>query len=661
MCGFIGLLNWGGLISEADGHARAMADAIEHRGPDDEGFWRDPNGAVILGHRRLAIVDLTAAGHQPMASCSGRWVMAYNGEIYNHEALRAELERDGWSSGWRGHSDTEVMLAAFEVYGVEQALQKCVGMFAFALWDRETKTLTLGRDRLGEKPLYYGWLQDTLVFGSELASFYRHPDWRGEINRGALALLMRHNYIPAPYSIFKGVSKLPPATVARFTKHGKDPEIREYWSLREIAQGANRSPFTGTPAEAVDEVQRLLQQSISGQMMADVPLGAFLSGGIDSSTVVAVMQSLSKQPVRTFSIGFDVAGYNEAEHAKAVATHLGTSHTELYVTSREALDVVPRLPSIYSEPFSDSSQIPTYLVSKLARQHVTVSLSGDGGDELFSGYSRYAMSESLWGRISMVPTPLRVGMASAIRAVRPPVWSAALGLPLRALPARYRFKNPGDKLHKFADLLGLRTHDDVYLRLLSHWQSPEALVHGAKEPPTWMTRPDGVPDSMTDVVRRMMFLDSVSYLPDDILAKVDRASMAVSLESRVPMLDHRLVEFAATLPTSILRRDGVAKWPLREVLYRYVPKELIDRPKMGFGVPLDSWLRGPLREWGESLIGDRALAEDGLFDVDLVRTAWQEHQSGARNWQYQLWDVLMFQAWHVQYRENQHVGAAASV
>jgi asparagine synthase (glutamine-hydrolysing) len=649
------------LVSEADGHAKAMADAIEHRGPDDEGFWRDPNGAVILGHRRLAIVDLTAAGHQPMASCSGRWVIAYNGEVYNHEALRAELERDGWSGGWRGHSDTEVILAAFEVYGVEQALQKCVGMFAFALWDRETKTLTLGRDRLGEKPLYYGWLQDTLVFGSELASFYRHPDWRGEINRGAMALLMRHNYIPAPYSIFKGVSKLPPATVARFTKHGKDPEIREYWSLRDIAQSANRSPFTGTPAEAVDEVQRLLQQSISGQMMADVPLGAFLSGGIDSSTVVAVMQSLSKQPVRTFSIGFDVAGYNEAEHAKAVATHLGTSHTELYVTSREALDVVPRLPSIYSEPFSDSSQIPTYLVSKLARQHVTVSLSGDGGDELFSGYSRYAMSESLWGRISTVPTPLRMGMASAIRAVRPPVWSAALRLPLQVMPARYRFKNPGDKLHKFADLLGLRTHDDVYLRLLSHWQSPEALVLGAKEPPTWLTRPDGVPASMTDVVRRMMFLDTVSYLPDDILAKVDRASMAVSLESRVPMLDHRIVEFAATLPTSILRRDGVAKWPLREVLYRYVPKELIDRPKMGFGVPLDSWLRGPLREWGESLIGDRALAEDGLFDVDQVRTAWQEHQSGVRNWQYQLWDVLMFQAWHVQYRENQHVGAAVSV
>jgi len=661
MCGFIGLLNWGGLISEADGHAKAMADAIEHRGPDDEGFWRDPNGAVILGHRRLAIVDLTAAGHQPMASRSGRWVIAYNGEIYNHEALRAELERSGWPAGWRGHSDTEVMLAAFEVWGVEQALQKCVGMFAFALWDRETKTLTLGRDRLGEKPLYYGWQQNTLVFGSELASFYRHPDWRGEIDRGALALLMRHNYIPAPYSIFKGVSKLPPATVARFTQHGRDPEIREYWSLREVAQRAERAPFTGTPAEAVDEVERLLKQSISGQMMADVPLGAFLSGGIDSSTVVAVMQSLSTQPVRTFSIGFDVEGYNEAEHAKAVAGHLGTAHTELYVTSREALDVVPRLPSIYSEPFSDSSQIPTYLVSKLARQHVTVSLSGDGGDELFSGYSRYAMSEALWGRISRVPTPLRVGIASAIRSVRPSVLSGALRLPLQALPSRYRFKNPGDKLHKFADLLGLRTHDDVYLRLLSHWQSPEALVHGAKEPPTWMTRPDGVPASMTDVVRRMMFLDSVSYLPDDILAKVDRASMAVSLESRVPMLDHRMVEFAATLPTSILRRDNVAKWPLRQVLYRYVPKEMIDRPKMGFGVPLDSWLRGPLREWGESLIGDRALAEDGLFDVDQVRTAWQEHQSGARNWQYQLWDVLMFQAWHVHYRENQSVGVAASV
>ncbi|MGG1946444.1 asparagine synthase (glutamine-hydrolyzing) [Trinickia sp. NRRL B-1857] len=661
MCGFVGLLNWDGLSGEADGHARAMADAIAHRGPDDEGFWRDPNGCVIFGHRRLAIVDLSAAGHQPMDSRSGRWTIAFNGEIYNHESLRAELERGGWALGWRGHSDTEVMLAAFEVWGVEGALQKCVGMFAFALWDRETKTLTLGRDRLGEKPLYYGWLRNTLVFGSELASFYCHPDWHGEIDRGALALLMRHNYIPAPYSVFKGVSKLPPATVARFSKRGKEPEIREYWSLREVAENAARAPFAGTPEQAVDEVERLLRQALQGQMMADVPLGAFLSGGIDSSTVVAVMQSLSKQPVRTFSIGFDVPGYNEAEHAKAVAKHLGTSHTELYVTSREALDVVPKLPSIYSEPFSDSSQIPTYLVSKLAREHVTVSLSGDGGDELFSGYSRYAVSEALWGRISLLPASMRAAFAAGIRAVRPSVWNGALALPLRAMPARYQFKNPGDKLHKFADLLGLKTHDDVYRRLVSHWQAPETLIPGAKEPPTWLTRRDGVPSSMTDVVRRMMFLDSVSYLPDDILVKVDRASMAVSLESRVPMLDHRIVEFASTLPMSILRHEGVAKWPLRQVLYRYVPKELIDRPKMGFGVPLDAWLRGPLREWGESLINDCARSGDGLFNADEVRLAWQEHQSGARNWQYQLWDVLMFQAWHSQYREHQGARAMAGV
>lgn len=660
MCGFVGLLNWYGLTAEADGHARAMATAIAHRGPDDEGFWRDPNNQILLGHRRLAIVDLSAAGHQPMASRSGRWLIAFNGEIYNHEALRAELERGGWSCGWRGHSDTEVLLAAFEVHGVEQALKKCVGMFAFALWDRETKTLTLGRDRLGEKPLYYGWLGDTLVFGSELASFYRHPDWHGDINRGALALLMRHNYIPAPYSIFNGVAKLPPATVARFAQRTKDPRVSEYWSLREVTEEAQRSPFSGTPAEAVDEVERLLRQSIEGQMMADVPLGAFLSGGIDSSTVVAVMQSLSTLPVRTFSIGFDVPGYNEAEHAKSVAKHLGTTHTELYVTSREALDVVPRLPSIYSEPFSDSSQIPTYLVSKLARQHVTVSLSGDGGDELFSGYSRYAMSEALWGRISSVPAPVRIGLASAIRAVSPSVWNSALSLPLRLLPSRYRYPNPGDKLHKLSDLLGLRTHDEAYLRLVSHWQSPEALVQGAKEPATWLTRPDGVPSSISDIVRRMMFLDSVSYLPDDILAKVDRASMAVSLESRVPMLDHRIVEFAATLSTSLLRREGISKWPLRQVLYRYVPQALIDRPKMGFGVPLDSWLRGPLREWGESLIGGDSLAEDGLFNGELVRTAWREHQSGARNLQYLLWDVLMFQSWYAQYRESQSVSAAAS-
>jgi asparagine synthase (glutamine-hydrolysing) len=386
-----------------------------------------------------------------------------------------------------------------------------------------------------------------------------------------------------------------------------------------------------------------------------------LSGGIDSSTVVAVMQSMSTQPVRTFSIGFDVAGYNEAEHAKAVAKHLGTSHTELYVTSREALDVVPQLPTMYSEPFSDSSQIPTYLVSKLARQHVTVSLSGDGGDELFSGYSRYAVSEALWGRISVLPAPLRSGLASAIRAVRPSVWNSMLALPLKAMPSRFQFKNPGDKLHKLSDLLGLQTHDDVYRRLVSHWQSPETLIPGAKEPPTWLTRRDAVPSSLNDVVRRMMFLDSVSYLPDDILVKVDRASMAVSLESRVPMLDHRIVEFAARLPMSILRREGVAKWPLRQVLYRYVPKELIDRPKMGFGVPLDSWLRGPLREWGEALINDCGSSGDGLFNAQEVRTAWQEHQSGVRNWQYQLWDVLMFQAWYSRYRERQNAAVPAHV
>lgn len=657
MCGFLGLLNWSGLPSEAGSHARIMAAAISHRGPDDEGFWHDPNGCIVLGHRRLSIVDLSAAGHQPMSSRSGRWVFAFNGEIYNHEAMRAQVERDGWSDVWRGHSDTEVLLAAFELYGIERTLQQCVGMFAFALWDREMKALTLGRDRLGEKPLYYGWLGSTFVFGSDLASFYSHPEWHGKIDRGALALLMRHNYIPAPYSIFKGVSKLPPATIACFAERGSQPALREYWSLREVAEAAHQTPFRGTPEAAVDELERLLRQSLEGQMTADVPLGAFLSGGIDSSTVVAVMQSMGAQPMRTFSIGFDVVGYNEAEHAKAVAKHLGTLHTELYVSSREALDVVPRLPTIYSEPFSDSSQIPTYMVSKLARQHVTVSLSGDGGDELFSGYSRYAVSKALWDRISFLPAPLRAGFASAIRAVRPSVWNSMLAGPLRALPSRYQFKNPGDKLHKFSDLLSLKTHDDVYRRLVSHWQAPEALISDAKEPPTWLTRAGAVPQGMTDTVRRMMFVDSVSYLPDDILVKVDRASMAVSLESRVPMLDHRIVEFAATLPMSVLRRDGIAKWPLRQVLYRYVPKELIDRPKMGFGVPLDLWLRGPLREWGESLLNDCGVSGDGLFNVQEVRKVWQEHQTGERNWQYQLWDVLMFQAWHVQYRERQSVDA----
>lgn len=656
MCGFVGFVEWSGLSVEAGEWVSRMSDAIVSRGPDDAGSWLDPDAGVALGHRRLSIVDLSPMGHQPMLSACGRWVIAFNGEIYNHEDLRKQIESGGWSEGWRGHSDTEVLLAAISMYGVRSALKKCVGMFAFALWDRAERTLTVARDRLGEKPAYYGWLGDTFVFASDMAALYRHPKWTGEIDRGSLALLMRHNYIPAPYSIFSNIAKLQPGCILTLAHGSRAPRVESYWSAAETAVRGQRAPFNGSADDAVDTLEALLRQSLSGQMMADVPLGAFLSGGIDSSTVVALMQSMSGQPVRTFTIGFHEEGYDEAVHAKAVAAHLGTAHTELYVSPREALDVIPALPTIYSEPFSDSSQIPTFLVSRLARQSVTVSLSGDGGDELFSGYSRYGLSEQLWSRLSSVPRAVRAAAARSIQAMSPQRWNGALLPILRYAPAKYRLSNPGDKLHKLAGVLSLQTEEEVYRRLVSHWQCPSELVLGGHEPPTMLTGLREIPP-LPSFVQRMMYLDTVSYLPDDILVKVDRASMGVSLESRVPLLDHRLVEFAMSLPMEILRRGGQSKWPLRQLLYRHVPRSLIERPKMGFGVPIDSWLRGPLREWGESLLAKSRLESDGFFDPEIVRSTWEQHQSGERNWQYLLWDVLTFQAWHEHYLSESRVRA----
>ncbi|MEW9899950.1 asparagine synthase (glutamine-hydrolyzing) [Chitinivorax sp. PXF-14] len=644
MCGFAGFIESGGLQRGAETRLRQMASAIHHRGPDDEGIWLDPQSGIALAHRRLSIVDLSPTGHQPMASASGRWIIAFNGEIYNHASLRTKLEASGWCAGWRGHSDTEVLLAAISAWGLRSALDHCVGMFAFALWDRETETLTLGRDRIGEKPLYYGWLKNTFVFSSDLACFYDHPNWQGHINRDALALLMRHNYIPAPYSVFDGISKLRPAHLLILDKNGYQKSIESYWDAKKVAQEGQEHPFKGSPEDSVNELESLIKQSLAGQMMADVPLGAFLSGGIDSSTVVAIMQSMSSSPIQTFSIGFNEEGYDEAKHAKAVATHLGTKHTELYVSPKEAINVIPRLPEIYSEPFSDSSQIPTFLVSQLAKRSVTVALSGDGGDELFSGYTRYALSGELWKKISSIPQPLRTASASLITSISPGAWNSLFSLPLRVAPAKFRHKNIGDKLHKLASILGLTSPEILYRQLVSHWTDPASLVLNAKEPTTALTGGLALPH-LSNFVQKMMFLDLVSYLPDDILTKVDRASMGVSLESRIPLLDHRIVEFAWRLPLSTLRHQGEAKWPLRQVLYRYVPRPLMDRPKMGFGVPIDTWLRGPLKDWAYTLLAPDRLRQEGYFDADVVQRIWYEHTSGARNWQYLLWDVLMFQSW----------------
>ncbi|TGQ79932.1 asparagine synthase (glutamine-hydrolyzing) [Mesorhizobium sp. M8A.F.Ca.ET.207.01.1.1] len=643
MCGIVGIVGGAAATSSGPFSVRRMADMIRHRGPDDDGIWTDAEAGVALSQRRLAIIDLSSAGAQPMISHSGRYVIVFNGEIYNHGEMRTHLDRDFGAHAWRGHSDTETFLAAIEELGTNKALGLAVGMFAFGLWDRKERTLVLGRDRLGEKPLYYGRIGKAFAFASELKAFQPLPDWRPDIDRNALALLMRHNYIPAPYSIYQGIRKLRPGHLLVLSDPMREPHVESYWSAREAAEQGQRDPFQGSPEEAVDELERHLRRALEGQMIADVPLGAFLSGGIDSSAIVAVMQSISSRPVRTFTIGFDEVGYNEAGHAKEVARHLGTDHTELYLSERDALEVVPNLPGIYCEPFSDSSQIPTFLVSKLARGSVTVALSGDGGDELFSGYTRYALADALWNKLSRVPMGLRRASASLATLPSPGLYNNVAGGIMPLLPQRLRRERVGDKIHKAASVLSLRTMDDVYRRLCSHWEATE-IIPDADEPPTMLTGLEALP-ALPGNVERMMYIDMMSYLPDDILVKVDRAAMAVSLETRVPLLDHRLIGFALSLPLSILRAGDQTKWPLRQLLYRHVPKALVERPKMGFGVPIDTWLRGALREWAEALLDERRLREDGFFRADAIRRAWSEHLSGHRNNQYLLWDVLMFQSW----------------
>ena len=650
MCGFVGFL--GGITPHwrLDGEAmlKRMADTIAYRGPDDAGYWCDEDHRVGLGHRRLAIVDLSLAGHQPMQSASGRYIIAFNGEIYNHLLLRQELRATGQTPSWRGHSDTEMLLAGFDAWGIQGTVERATGMFAFAVWDRQTKALTLARDRLGEKPLYYGWQGrgngGVFLFGSELKALRAHPDFENNINRGALGLHLRHNYIPSPYSIYEGISKLLPGSLLTVSLQLREPQVRAYWSGAQVAESGLANAFEGDAEQAVDELEALLKDAVRQQMMADVPLGAFLSGGVDSSTVVALMQAQSSRPVKTFTIGFNEKGYNEAVHAKAVARHLGTDHTELYVTAEQARAVIPLLPTLYDEPFSDSSQIPTYLVSGLARQHVTVSLSGDAGDELFCGYNRYQMTANLWRKLTAVPLPLRKLAARGLTSISPQSWNRLADALARFLPSSARLANVGDKLHKGAGVLSSQSADALYLGLVSHWHDPASVVIGGHEPPTLLTGNVPALNGLDDV-QRMMALDMLTYLPDDILTKVDRAAMGVSLETRVPFLDHRVVEFAWSLPQSMKLRDGQSKWALRQVLYRHVPKALIERPKMGFGVPIDIWLRGPLRGWAEDLLSEARLKREGFFNPAPIRRKWAEHLSGQRNWQYHLWDVLMFQAW----------------
>jgi asparagine synthase (glutamine-hydrolysing) len=645
MCGIAGFL--GGDWSSS-GEVRAtlerMNRSLYHRGPDNAAIWADPEAEAGLAFRRLAIIDLSAAGNQPMHSASGRFVIVFNGEVYNHRDLRHALIEGGDAQNWRGHSDTETLLAAIEAWGIRGALERASGMFAFALWDRAERSLTLARDRLGEKPLYYGRLGEggAFAFASELKAIAEHPAFGGEIDRQALTLFLRYNYVPAPLSIYRGIAKLPAGAFLTIGGSRPEPRIERYWSGAEVARDGVDDPFEGSPGEAVDALEGLLDRAVGRQMVADVPLGAFLSGGVDSSAVVATMQKLSPRPVKTFTIGFHEKGYNEAEHARAVAAHLGTDHSELYVTAEEARAVIPRLPQIYDEPFADSSQIPTCLVSALARREVTVSLSGDGGDELFGGYPRYLLTQKLWGRIAPIPAAMRGAAARALTAIPPSAWTAFGDGAGAVLQKILPFDRLGDKIHKGAPLLRSGSASELYEGMVSFWREPAAVVTGGSEP---LESADAAGLERLGPIARMMALDLITYLPDDILAKVDRAAMAVSLETRVPFLDHHLVEFAWRLPLGLKIRGNETKWVLRQLLYRHVPKALIERPKMGFGVPIDSWLRGPLRDWAEALLDQRRLRDEGYFDPAPIRRAWQAHLGGRVNEQNRLWSILMFQSW----------------
>jgi len=620
-----------------------MTKTLAHRGPDDEGFYIDKKVDIALGHRRLSILDLSPKGHQPMISFSDRYVIVYNGEIYNYKELKKEIENN-FDIKFKSDTDTEVILAGFEVWGVEETLKRINGMFAFALWDKKEKELFLARDRIGIKPLYYGVQNGILFFASELKAIRANRFFKPEIDRNALALFFRHNYIPAPYSIYRNIKKLEPGYYAVIDKN-LNIKIRRYWDIEKIVEDGIKNPIDLSEKEATLELEKLLLDSVKKRMIADVPLGAFLSGGIDSSTVVALMQAQSNIPVKTFTIGFYEDDYNEAKFAKELAKYLGTDHTELYVTPKEAMDVIPKLSDIYDEPFSDSSQIPTFLVSQLTKRYVTVSLSGDGGDELFGGYNRYFRTSNTWNRINFIPYVVRLRLSKMISLFSPRFIDRVLK-PVKVIaPKQVKNILSGDKVLKFSKILTSRNPDELYKKLISHWKNPEKLVFNSKEPKTILDDFLRVKDFIPNFKDRMMFFDFMTYLPDDILTKVDRASMAVSLEARVPILDHRIVEFSKKLPLNFKIKNGKSKWILRQVLYRYVPKELVERPKMGFGVPIDNWIRDPLRDWAEDLLDEKKIKRDEFLNPEPIRKLWKEHLSGKRNWQYLLWDVLMFQAW----------------
>ena len=653
MCGITGYYSKSKINSKFI--IKKMSSTISHRGPDSNGFWEDSEFGISLGHERLSIIDLSIFGHQPMLSSSKQFVITYNGEIYNHLELRCELNSNKSNINWAGNSDTETLLEAIDFWGIEVALNKIQGMFAFAIWDKKNRILSLARDRMGEKPLYFGWQgkgkKKVFLFGSELKALKAHPDFESEINRNAIALQMYYSNIPAPHTIYKNIFKLLPGNYLQLKESDFQletlPKSKSYWSYENIATAGIGNQLPLNIQKTKDDLEDLLKNSIRKQMLSDLPVGAFLSGGIDSSTIVALMQSQSSKPVKTFTIGFNESNYNEAGYAKDVAKYLRTDHTEIYVSDKQAMEIIPKLSSIYDEPFSDSSQIPTFLVSQLAKSKVAVSLSGDGGDELFGGYNRYVLSKNWWSKISYIPLPIRKFLANKIYSIPPSFWKK-----IQKIITNSKFRgNLSDLIYKFSKVLKCKSIDDAYLNLISSFDKPtEVVLKSDFEIPTISNHITEL--NMFDDQQKMMIFDALLYLPNDILVKVDRAAMATSLETRTPFLDHKIVEYSWRIPQELKFKDGQGKWILRQILHKYVPKKLIERSKVGFGIPIDIWLRGALKDWGEDLLNEKRLKNEGYFDVKKIRKKWEEHKSGKRNWQNHLWNILIFQSWLEKYNKK---------